>query len=205
MFMISFTDDINELRELLSPLKLTERRMVFMPINNHNSIETAGGSHWSLLVYNRDSNQLHYYDSLRSHNIAAARKTARKMAPLLLQEGEGEEEPAFVVASSPQQINSSDCGLYVCALSEYIGKQFQQKQQQQQQSGEGESETSSVTRSNSNGKTLEQEVTPTNVSAKRKQMKELILQLKIKQEEKKKGGAGGIFSLRRGKRKEQQT
>jgi sentrin-specific protease 8 len=47
----------------LAGLKLHTADLVFIPVND-NEDDTAGGSHWSLLVYWRSGNVFYYYGNI---------------------------------------------------------------------------------------------------------------------------------------------
>lgn len=48
--------DPASLEELLRPLDLAAYQHIFLPINDHEDADSAGGSHWGLLVFSRASN-----------------------------------------------------------------------------------------------------------------------------------------------------
>ena len=70
--------------ELVANLKLTDKELVALPVNNNDDANVAfGGTHWSLLVYVRALDQFWYYDSMREYNLSAARVVARNFARAL--------------------------------------------------------------------------------------------------------------------------
>lgn len=99
MFMINFSQDADEIREAMAPLEMEKRELIFMPINDNDNIERAGGTHWymlamrlrhftwclmipihrSLLVYSRKEDKFRYYDSFSTQLIVprAAKRTAK--------------------------------------------------------------------------------------------------------------------------------
>ena len=55
-----FHTDVNELRECLAPLKVEEKGLIFIPVNNNSSIESAGGTlplHIKHVIHNPFHNQ----------------------------------------------------------------------------------------------------------------------------------------------------
>ena len=56
-----------EIAMFLEPLDLPNKRVIFLAIND-NFNHTAGGTHWSFLVYLRDKNGLFHYDSYGNSN-----------------------------------------------------------------------------------------------------------------------------------------
>ncbi|XP_029624126.1 sentrin-specific protease 8 [Salmo trutta] len=104
-----------ELALFLEPLGLASRRWVFLAVND-NSIQTAGGSHWSLLLFLRDGGHFAHYDSQSGGNSLHARRIATKLEPFL---GSGRKVP-FVEEPCPLQQNSYDCGMYVICNAEAL-------------------------------------------------------------------------------------
>lgn len=74
---------MEDLRECLAPLKVEEKGLIFIPVNNNADIDSAGGSHWALLVYRRETGKFEYYDSYNLSNLSSARAIATKIQPLL--------------------------------------------------------------------------------------------------------------------------
>jgi len=148
MFLTAFLEDINDLKTALKDLKMTEKELIFMPINNNPDIETAGGSHWSLLVYKRERNLFAYYDSASSSNMKAVQRAAQKIWPIL-----SEQEPLFQLQNCPQQLNGDDCGLYTLFFTEYLANEHLKK---------------------TLGTTLKIEATPHAVSALRKKIQNIV-------------------------------
>ncbi|KAM8877515.1 sentrin-specific protease 8 [Synchiropus splendidus] len=112
---IKFSADAIELSLFLEPLDLPSRRWVFLAVND-NSNQSAGGSHWSLLVFHRNSNQFIHYDSQNASNLVHARRIAMKLEPFL---GSG-RKVHLVEEDCPQQCNSYDCGMYVICIAEIL-------------------------------------------------------------------------------------
>jgi len=174
IFMIRFSESTEDLKDCMAPLKVGEKSMIFMPINDNNKIDSAGGSHWALLVFKRETGEFDYYDSSHLHNAKSARAIATKILPLLV-EDESQVQLKLVERHTPQQTNGYDCGLYVCTLSEYVAKK-------------------EVGQTSAH---INEFASPGRVQAKRKQMKDLVIQLKLDAEKAKSGGAGLLFSLKK--------
>ncbi|XP_036443172.1 sentrin-specific protease 8 [Colossoma macropomum] len=104
-----------ELALFLEPLRLSSRRWVFLAVND-NSNQTAGGSHWSLLLYQRDTGHFSHYDSQSGGNSLHARRIAAKLETFL---GARAQVP-FVEEPCPSQQNSYDCGMYVICNAEAL-------------------------------------------------------------------------------------
>ncbi len=50
MFMVAHSEEVEDLKECLQPLDLDHKQLIMMPINDHRSIRTVGGSHWCELL-----------------------------------------------------------------------------------------------------------------------------------------------------------
>jgi sentrin-specific protease 8 len=82
LFIMAFTDDPDELKESLASLELGQQRVVMLPINDESNVDMRAGqrgSHWSLLVFERESNRFRHFDSMGTSNLAAARRVAAKV------------------------------------------------------------------------------------------------------------------------------
>ncbi|KAF7703322.1 sentrin-specific protease 8 [Silurus meridionalis] len=104
-----------ELAIFLEPLRLARRRWVFLAVND-NSNQAAGGSHWSLLLYQRSSGHFSHYDSLSGGNATHAQRIAAKLQSFL----NAGTEVLFVEEPCPFQQNSYDCGMYVICNAEAL-------------------------------------------------------------------------------------
>lgn len=104
-----------ELSIFLEPLRLMSRRWVFLAVND-NSNQVAGGSHWSLLLYQRDSGYFSHYDSQSGGNATHASRIAAKLQAFL----DAGTSMAFMEEPCPSQQNSYDCGMYVICNAEAL-------------------------------------------------------------------------------------
>ncbi|MBN3307880.1 sentrin-specific protease 8 isoform X2 [Amia ocellicauda] len=112
---IKCTSSQEELALFLEPLGLPRRHWIFLAVND-NSHQTAGGTHWSLLLYQRDRGHFAHYDSHSGSNSLHARRIASKLEAFL---GTGGKVP-FVEEPAPAQQNSYDCGMYVICNTEVL-------------------------------------------------------------------------------------
>ena len=79
-----YEDDEEDLIDLFGPLKLEQKEIIFMPLNdNTDKFKVMGGSHWALLVYFRNANEFHYFDSAGEGLIGNVEVIMKKMAVLL--------------------------------------------------------------------------------------------------------------------------
>jgi len=159
MYLSRFYED--DLKSLLDPLKITEKELIFMPINDNSDFKKAsGGSHWSLLVFNKAKMQFEYYDSAGIMNLSSAKATASKLGPLLQSKG----IPIFTIMENcPQQQNMSDCGIYCLYFAEYLASAFMGK----------------------TDKSIGEEITPSSTKEKRSIILQIIKQLAEEKSKKK--------------------
>lgn len=133
-------DSESFINAFVEPLK-TFKVVIFTVNNNDDMSKTDGGTHWSLLVYYRDTKTFVHYDSFKyinnwyaiklyqavkehlsstegsgstSEEFCQIRKRRRKIYPIAAM------GPYFREHSTPQQTNGYDCGLYVMAIAGVI-------------------------------------------------------------------------------------
>ncbi|KAI9674403.1 MAG: hypothetical protein M1817_001741 [Caeruleum heppii] len=113
-FMLMQTPDPMTLKEALPDFKNTTH--IFLPINDCHNVEIAeGGSHWSLLLVSVIDRVAFHYDSLTPSNEEEATLATNKISQLL-------RKPLRLLnlKNTPQQQNSSDCGVYVCIQMQHL-------------------------------------------------------------------------------------
>ena len=94
----------------------TKTSHIFLPINDCNDVSRPeGGSHWSLLLVGIKDGVAFHYDSLHSANFTPARIVCEKLSTLL-----GRHIHLQDLEDSPQQENSSDCGVFVCVIMKHL-------------------------------------------------------------------------------------
>ena len=114
-FMLMQTPDPLTLKDALPDFSKTTH--IFLPINDCRNVEVAeGGSHWSLLLVSLNDGVSFHYDSLWPSNSREAELASRKIGQLL-----GGKSLQYVdLEDSPQQENSSDCGVFVCVQMKHL-------------------------------------------------------------------------------------
>lgn len=113
-FMLMQTPDPLTLKEALPDFSRTTH--IFLPINDNRNVSMAeGGSHWSLLLVSVIDGVAFHYDSLTPSNYNEARLATLKISQLL-----GRPLRFMNLDDSPQQENSSDCGVYVCIQMRHL-------------------------------------------------------------------------------------
>ncbi|KAI0176161.1 cysteine proteinase [Hypoxylon sp. FL1284] len=89
---------------------------IFLPINDANNLNQAeSGSHWSLLLVSILDGVAFHYDSLNGANNKEAWEATSRLASVL-----GKELRFHYLRDTPQQENSSDCGVFVCITMRHL-------------------------------------------------------------------------------------
>lgn len=113
--------DPHEYPIFLDPIQAKTKEFIFFPLNDCNSRSSAGGTHWSLMVFSKNEKTCFFFDSSKGFGSVVAKDFSKDIMSYLLDKGNGQFEE---VDSYPQQENCYDCGLYVlCAadvISEYV-------------------------------------------------------------------------------------
>lgn len=113
-FMLMQTPDPLTLKDALPNFSRTSH--IFLPINDCRNVEVAeGGSHWSLLLVSVVDGVSFHYDSLNPANRSEAQLASNKISQLL-----GRPIRFINLEDSPQQNNSSDCGVFVCIQMKHL-------------------------------------------------------------------------------------
>lgn len=113
----------NGLKEFLEPLQLPAKKLVIFPVNDNDDVSIAeGGSHWSLLAFERHSNIFVHHDSNRAMNKQHAKRLYNAAVGFMHMPGSSSASDAKYqdCPYSPQQENGYDCGLYVTATAKAI-------------------------------------------------------------------------------------
>ncbi|CAM9177978.1 unnamed protein product [Choristocarpus tenellus] len=124
--MLLQCEEDEELIDLGRGIKAGERTHVFIPINDTEEL-LSSGSHWSLLVYERETGTFKHLDSSNNHNARTARNAAEQFSRLL-----GKTDMQVVVEDEsgvPQQENGYDCGMYTILIAEWIAGEVVGKRQ----------------------------------------------------------------------------
>ena len=93
----------------LDPLMLDTKAYCFLPLNNNQASEAAGGTHWSLLLVDATNSKMYHFDSIGANSSEAMRFFSKFRFYFRLRTFENCEK-------FPKQTNSSDCGVYVLGI-----------------------------------------------------------------------------------------
>ena len=98
-----------ELSIVLDPLDLPSQKAVYFSLNNNQDPASAGGSHWSLLIFSSRSQCFYHLDSSSGMNTSEARSLSDKLGKYM------GASRTMVQVPVAQQTNGYDCGLHCIA------------------------------------------------------------------------------------------
>ncbi|XP_026725971.1 sentrin-specific protease 8 isoform X1 [Trichoplusia ni] len=107
-----------EIKTFLEPLGISRKQFVFFPLNDNDTPDVAGGSHWSLLVYSKPEVSFFHFDSSYVTNHNAAWDFASHLIPYLTSIG----SINYVDKECMQQGNGYDCGVHVICNAERVAE-----------------------------------------------------------------------------------
>ncbi|WP_426750275.1 protein-arginine deiminase family protein [Myxococcus sp. Y35] len=112
-FMI--LNNVNEVEAAaeLAALTQNDAALVFFPVNNNRDTSSQGGTHWTLMVYDRGQDRFDYYDSLNREPDGAARAAHARLRELY------QSHAGITRMGAPQQ-QESECGVYVLLITEHL-------------------------------------------------------------------------------------
>ncbi|CAK1555764.1 unnamed protein product [Leptosia nina] len=107
-----------EIKIFLEPLNIEAKKYVFFALNDNSSPDTAGGLHWSLLVYSKMENSFFHFDSSSGANHNVAWDFAGHLMTYLTRGG----LINFMDKECIQQGNGYDCGVHVICNTERLAE-----------------------------------------------------------------------------------
>ncbi|CAI5475618.1 unnamed protein product [Closterium sp. Yama58-4] len=117
-FWLNICPSDDDVTETMAPLGVESKELIALAVNDNNDPTLPeAGSHWSLLLFIRSRRLFLHFDSAGSHNLEAAKGLAEKLQALL---GVTVTDDTFQSASTPQQLNGYDCGVYVLAIAKAL-------------------------------------------------------------------------------------
>ena len=105
-----------EVEFILSTLNLGAKRFIFLPVNDNQSVK-SGGSHWSLLVWDKSLNCFEHYDSIKNSGLEYI---AKDVCNRISQNLAVENYNFINIQNTPLQQNQYDCGMYVIKLAKIV-------------------------------------------------------------------------------------
>ncbi|PZC74464.1 hypothetical protein B5X24_HaOG207821 [Helicoverpa armigera] len=107
----------DEIGTFLEPLGVSKKQFVFFALNDNDTPDMAGGSHWSLLVYSKPERCFFHLDSSYVSNHKPAWELASHLIPYL-----SKDTINFVTKECLQQSNGYDCGVHVICNAERLAE-----------------------------------------------------------------------------------
>lgn len=102
-----------EMSIFLDPLGASDKSFVFFPLNDHQ-FDSAGGTHWSLMVFSRPDQRFLYIDSATGSNWTTSKRFAANVWEALVGISVVDRLPVSLdTVPCFQQENSYDCGIHV--------------------------------------------------------------------------------------------
>lgn len=125
-FWIKECPNLTSLKDFIEPLHLSRRKLILFPINDNDDVSLAeGGSHWSILAFERNANTFVHHDSSGGcSNSGHARMVYIAVSSFVDSSATYVESP-----NTPKQTNGYDCGLYVTAIAKTICDWYASNQQ----------------------------------------------------------------------------
>nr|GMD09669.1 NEDD8-specific protease 1 [Ipomoea batatas] len=115
-FWIKECPDAASVKDFVEPLHLSRRKLIIFPINNNSDVNLAeGGTHWSLLAFERNTNVFVHHDSSSGMNKWDAKRVYNAILPYTTTDASYIDYP-----DTPKQENGYDCGVYVLAIARVI-------------------------------------------------------------------------------------
>lgn len=122
--------DIESLKDFVAPLNLHERNLVIFPVNDNIDVTVSeGGSHWSLLSFERNANLFVHHDSSNGFNSNHAKRLYTSVLPYMKDPNTTSSARYLECTNTPRQINGYDCGLYVTATAKSICHWYKSSEQ----------------------------------------------------------------------------
>ncbi|RWS28647.1 sentrin-specific protease 8-like protein [Leptotrombidium deliense] len=111
----------SEIEAMVDSCKMNEKQIILLPINDCLNFDSAGGSHWSLLVFNSWTQVFEHYDSHSgSVNRSHAEQIVTILYPLLTPGREIDFDLDLNEMECTQQSNGYDCGIHVISNADAV-------------------------------------------------------------------------------------
>mmetsp|Transcript_11553 Transcript_11553/g.34576 ORF Transcript_11553/g.34576 Transcript_11553/m.34576 type:complete len:227 (+) Transcript_11553:78-758(+) len=124
-YMLLQCDEADEFAELRTSLRLEQRALVLIPVNDADSFDVvARGTHWSLLAYWSADDAYEHYDSMPT---SAHARVAAPRAVAKFNRARGGEARALRRVEIPAQTTSYDCGAHVLAVADSLARSLDRR------------------------------------------------------------------------------
>jgi sentrin-specific protease 8 len=115
--LIKMTPDIDILKSSFASM-FTTSTFIIVPLNNNDSV-SAGGSHWSLLVFSKLSREFVHFDTMSPQNAGVAKQMATKISKIM-GSSSSDDNYALKEGATPQQRNTFDCGMFAIMIAQHL-------------------------------------------------------------------------------------
>ncbi|KAF4392398.1 hypothetical protein G4B88_005357 [Cannabis sativa] len=120
-YWIMSCSSMSNLKEFVEPLNLSSKRLILFPVNDNEDVSLAeGGTHWSLLAFERQTNTFVHHDSNAPGNRLPAFRLYNAVRNYISDSGSESKAKYTECSDCPRQENGYDCGLYVTAIARVI-------------------------------------------------------------------------------------
>ena len=124
VMLARFEDDEDDRLAAMRPLRLHEKELVIIPINDSDDVTAvASGSHWATLVWDRTRRQALLFDSGQMDR-RIVKEVWQRFWPLVQGEGGSSSAklpaPPITDGACPKQTDAHSCGVYVCAVADRL-------------------------------------------------------------------------------------
>lgn len=103
-----------DLKIFLDPTVKPSHDFIFFALNDSDRLDEPGGTHWSLLIYDRRNDKYFHADSYQGTNSTQAQKLALNLHSYF-NPSELDQPPFVKQVKTAQQKNGHDCGLHLLA------------------------------------------------------------------------------------------
>lgn len=116
--LLTFLDE-DSVMQIVGQRQMADKDLLLFVVTDHGCEDSAGGTHWTLLAYDKADNCFRHYNSAGGISNRQADGLVRAIIPGLRRFGLS--PPIQIIqADTPKQENGYDCGAYVLAFAESL-------------------------------------------------------------------------------------
>uniref|UniRef100_A0A914PKA2 Ubiquitin-like protease family profile domain-containing protein n=1 Tax=Panagrolaimus davidi TaxID=227884 RepID=A0A914PKA2_9BILA len=104
-----------DISDIFEHNKINNQRWQFFLFNNNTQNGNIRGTHWSLIVFNKDDQSFYFLDSINTGVPLLVKKFVSKICSYM-----NVENPMVENITCPKQKNGSDCGVYLVEFQKII-------------------------------------------------------------------------------------